>query len=46
VIALDDYPYIGIEFRGDPDMPLPPSSTYGDICMIFFLNISLFFVFL
>jgi hypothetical protein len=23
VIALDDYPYAGIDFRGDLDMPLP-----------------------
>jgi hypothetical protein len=31
VIALDDYPYAGIDFRGDPDMPLPPGAAYGDI---------------
>jgi hypothetical protein len=24
VITLDDYPYAGIDFRGDLDMPLPP----------------------
>jgi hypothetical protein len=30
VISLIDYPYVGINFRGDPDMPLPPGTTYGD----------------
>jgi hypothetical protein len=23
IIALDDYPYAGIDFRGDPNMSLP-----------------------
>jgi hypothetical protein len=31
VIAIDDYPYAGIDYRGDPDMPFPPGSAYGDI---------------
>ena len=31
IVATDDYPYVGIDFRGDPDMPLPPGSAYGDI---------------
>ena len=31
IIAIEDYPYAGIDFRGDPDMPLPPGSAYGDI---------------
>ena len=31
IVAIDDYPYVGIDFRGDPDMPLPPGSAYGDI---------------
>jgi hypothetical protein len=42
VIALDDYPYARIDFRGDLDMPLPPGSSYGDIGMKCFLNISFF----
>jgi hypothetical protein len=33
VIAIDDYPYVGINYRGDPDMSFPPDSTYGDIGM-------------
>ena len=31
IVAIDDYPYAGIDFQGDPDMPLPPGSAYGDI---------------
>ena len=31
IVTIDDYPYAGIDFWGDPDMPLPPGSTYGDI---------------
>ena len=31
IVAIDDYPYAGIGFRGDPDMPLPPGLAYGDI---------------
>jgi hypothetical protein len=33
VISLDDYPYEGIDFKGDPDMLLPPRAAYGDIGM-------------
>ena len=29
--AIDNYPYAGIDFRGDPDMPLSPGAAYGDI---------------
>ena len=31
IIAIDDYPYAGIDFQGDTDMPLPPGAAYGDI---------------
>ena len=31
IVAIDDYPYAGIDFMGDSDMPLPPGSAYGDI---------------
>jgi hypothetical protein len=46
VIALDDYPYAGIDFRGDPDMPLPPGTAYGDIGMSKCFELFHFFVFL
>jgi hypothetical protein len=46
VIALDDYPYAGIDFRGDPNMPLPLGTTYGDIGMSNVFKYFIFFVFL
>jgi hypothetical protein len=45
VIALDDYPYAGIDFRGDPNMSLPPRTAYDDIGTPFF-KYFIFFVFL
>lgn len=44
VIAIDHYPYVGIDYRGDPYMPLPPGSAYGDIGMKRFC-VFYFFVF-
>ena len=31
IMSIDDYPYAGIDFCGDLDMPLPPGIAYGDI---------------
>ena len=31
IVAIDDYPYAGIDFQGDLDMPLPPREAYSDI---------------
>ena len=31
LITIDDYPYAGIDFSGDLDMPLPSGAAYGDI---------------
>ena len=31
IVAINDYPYVGIDFRGYPNMPLPPGLEYGDI---------------
>jgi len=31
IIAIDDYPYAGLDFRGDPDLVLPPTATWGNI---------------
>ena len=31
IVTIDDYPYVRIDFWGDPDMPLPPRSAYGEI---------------
>jgi hypothetical protein len=30
-ISIDDYSYVETNYRGDPDMPFPPGSSYGDI---------------
>jgi hypothetical protein len=45
VIALDDYPYAGIDFREDPNMPLPPGSSYEDIGMKTFFEYLFFLYF-
>ena len=31
IITIDEYPYAGIDFPGDPDISLPPGVAYGDI---------------
>ena len=31
IIAIDDYPYAGIDFRRDMNMPLLLGVAYGDI---------------
>ena len=49
IIAKNNYPYAGIDFRGDPDMPLPPGAAYGDIgkeSQTLFLSFELFNFFL
>ena len=51
IITIDDYPYAGIDFRGDPDMPLPLGAAYGDIgnesqtLFLKFFELLIFFVF-
>jgi hypothetical protein len=42
---MDDYPYVRINFIRELDMPFPPGTTYGDIGMSKFLNISFFCIF-
>ena len=31
IIAVDDYPYVGLDFRGDLDLALPPNAAWGEI---------------
>jgi hypothetical protein len=45
VIALDEYPYAGIDIKGDLDMPLPLGSAYGDIGMSKFFKYFIFMYF-
>ena len=30
-MVVDDYPYAGVDFHGDLDMPLPQGVAYGDL---------------
>jgi hypothetical protein len=34
--VIEDYPYAGISFLRDPDMPVPPGEERGEIGNIFF----------
>ena len=49
IVSIYDYPYGGIDFRGDSDMPLPPGSAYGDIgnesLPLLFLNFLSYLIF-
>ena len=31
ILMIEDYAYVGTDFMGDPDLPLPPSAQWGDI---------------
>ena len=31
MLMVEDYAYAGIDFTGDPDLPLPPGGKWGDI---------------
>ena len=31
IIAVDDYPYAGMDFRGDPNLVLPPGTAWGTV---------------
>ena len=42
VIFIEDWPYAGIDFRGDPDMPLPAGEHWDDGGM----TLDLFLIFL
>jgi hypothetical protein len=37
--AIEDYPYVGINFSRDLDMPLPPGAERGEIGTFFFLKL-------
>jgi hypothetical protein len=34
--VIEDYPYAGINFTRDPDMPVPPDEERGEIGNIYF----------
>ena len=31
ILMVEDYTYAGMDFTGDPDLPLPPGGHWGDI---------------
>jgi hypothetical protein len=31
ILAIEDYPYDGINFSRDPDMPVPPREERGEL---------------
>ena len=31
ILMIEDYAYVGANFKDDPDLPLPPSAQWGDI---------------
>ena len=31
ILMIEDYAYAGTDFRGNPDLPLPPGAQWGDI---------------
>ena len=31
ILMIEDYAYMVTDFRGDPDLPLPPGEQWGDI---------------
>lgn len=37
IIAIYDYAYAGLDFRGDLDLSLPPTARWGDIGKYFFI---------
>jgi len=47
VFAIQDFPYTGMDFRGDPDMVLPQGEQWDDRGTLFFTSFSsyVFFVF-
>ena len=47
MFAIQDFPYAGIDFRGDPDMVLPQGEQWDDRGTLFFTSFQImyFFVF-
>ena len=41
-ITMEYYPYAGMDFRGDPDLVLPPGATWGEIGKISFFYYMIF----
>jgi hypothetical protein len=53
MLMIDDYAYVGLDFRGDPDLVLPEDAQWGDLgekytfcSFLMFLQILLYKMFL
>ena len=42
VPALEQFPYAGMDFRGDPDLVLPPGGAWGELGNFYFQNFKIF----
>jgi hypothetical protein len=54
LIMVEDYAYVGTDFRGDPDLALPEGSQWGEIgkknffiiCCFWYFNYKMFLLFI
>jgi hypothetical protein len=42
ILAIEDYPYVGINFSRDPDMPIPPGAERGELGTFSFKSFLIF----
>ena len=40
--ALEQFPYVGMDFRGDADLVLPPGGAWGELGNFLFSNFQIF----
>ena len=40
--VLEQFPYAGMDFRGDVDLILPPGGAWGELCNFLFSNLQIF----
>ena len=40
--ALEKFPFVGLDFRGDTDLVLPPGETWGDLGNFYFQRFKFF----
>jgi hypothetical protein len=50
MLMVDDYAYVGLDFRGDPNIALPEDAQWGDLgkkhTNFIFLNVFVFLTYL
>jgi hypothetical protein len=45
MLMVDDYAYVGLDFRGDPDLVLPEGSQWGNLGKKYILFYNVFVIF-